>query len=236
MPTRDPYSPEANRQRIIMLLLARLTLVPCLLLAVAAPAAAQRYDTAAGYGVGAITFGAFNPGTGAADLALQSGWVANLFGEGYTAGGHLGVRLNGAYTQRPLAVAGTTRNINTWMVDAGVVARPLPLSPTGAISPFITAGGGFINYGLGRSGRPVIIGEANVVYPGDDERQWTAVAGGGIDIVPRGFRFSDTQIGLRLEVADHMTIRSPFETVEGRRLGSIHNYRFGVSLVGLGWF
>jgi hypothetical protein len=37
-------------------------------------------------------------------------------------------------------------------------------------------------------------------------------------------------------VADHVALRSPFETLDGGRLGPIHNLRFGVSLVGLGWF
>jgi hypothetical protein len=116
------------------------------------------------------------------------------------------------------------------------VVRPLSLSEVGMISPFLTVGGGFIHYGLGRTGRPVVIDEANAFYPGDDERQWMGMAGAGIDIVPPGFRFADTPIGVRLEVADHMAFRSPFETLEGARLGPIHNLRFGVSLIGLGWF
>jgi hypothetical protein len=216
--------------------LARLALGTTLLLLAAAPAAAQQYNTAAGYGAGAISFGAFNPGTGAAELALQSGWVVNLFGEGYGGRGHTGLRGNVAFTQRPLEFAGDTRNISTWIADAGVVLRPLPLAETGTVSPFVTVGGGIVSYGLGRTGRPVVIGESDVFYPGDDERQWMATAGAGIDILPGGIRFAGTPLGLRLDVSDYVVLRSPFETFDGERPGPIHNLRFGISLVGLGWF
>jgi hypothetical protein len=205
-------------------------------LVAAAPAAAQRYDVAAGYGIGAINFGAFNPGAGAADLALDPGWIVNLFGEGYAGGGHTGLRANVAFTKRPLAFAGDTRNISTWIADAGVVLRPIPLLETGTVSPFLALGGGVISYALGRTGRPVVIGEANVFYPGDAEQQWMATVGAGVDVLPPGARFAGNPLGIRLEVADHVALRSPFETLDGGRLGPIHNLRFGVSLVGLGWF
>jgi hypothetical protein len=207
-----------------------------LLLWAAAPAAAQRYDVLGGYGVGTMRFGAFNPGVDAAELALQPGLVVNLFGEGYSGRGHVGGRLNVAFSQRPLVFADESRDISTWIVDAGLVLRPLPLSEAGALSPFVTVGGGFISYGLGRTGRPVVIGDAEVRYPGDDEGQWMGMFGAGVDVTPPGLRLGGTPLGVRLEVADHVALRSPFETLEGARLGSIHNVRFGVSLVGLGWF
>jgi hypothetical protein len=209
-----------------------------LLLLLAAPGAAQRYGTAAGYGVGNISFGAFNPDAGAeqVELALDAGPVFNVFGEGYTAGGYVGLRGSVAFTQRPLQWGEESRDINTWMVDAGVVLRPMPLSEGSVISPFLTGGGGVISYRLGRSGRPVFIDDSGVFYPGDDERQWMLVAGGGLDILLGGLRFSGTPLGLRVEAADHITLHSPFRTNDGERPGPIHNTRFSVALVGLGWF
>jgi hypothetical protein len=57
-----------------------------------------------------------------------------------------------------------------------------------------------------------------------------------VDITPRGVRVAGTPLGLRFEVADHVALRSPFETLAGERPGPIHNVRVGVSLIGLGWF
>jgi hypothetical protein len=218
--------------------LGRLTIGCTMLLLAALPATAQQFHTAAGYGAGNISFGAFNPDADAeaAELALGAGPIFNIFGEAYGGRGYLGLRGNVAFTQRPLEFSGESRKINTWLVDAGVVLRPMPLTETSAISPFLTADGGVSSYGLGRSGRAVVIDDSDVVYPGDDERQWMLVGGGGIDIIPGRLRIAGTPIGLRLEVADHVTMRSPFQTLTGERPGPIHNLRIGASLVGFGWF
>jgi hypothetical protein len=208
-----------------------------LLLLLAAPAAAQRFNTAAGYGGGFMHFGAFNPDADeASELALKNGWVVNLFGEGLSNGGHAGLKVNAAFTRRPLDFAGDKRNISTWMADASVVLRPMALRPDRAVSPWVSAGGGFINYGLGRKGRIVVVPGANVLYPGDDESQWTVVGGAGLDFVLGRTRLWGTPLGLRLEVADHIVPRSPFRSLDDKELGPIHNVRFGASLVGFGWF
>jgi hypothetical protein len=235
---RQPSTSTSQTPGTIMGSLGRLTLGCTLLLLAASPAAAQQFHTAAGYGAGNISFGAFNPDAGAeaAELALQSGPVFNVFGEAYQGAGYLGLRGNVAFTQRPLEFAGESRKINTWLVDAGVVLRPLPLRETSVISPFLTAGGGVISYGLGRNGRTVVIGESDVLYPGDDERQWMLVGGGGLDIIAGRLRVAGTPLGLRLEAANHVTLRSPFRTLAGERPGPIHNLRIGASLVGFGSF
>jgi hypothetical protein len=207
------------------------------LLATAGPVGAQHFNVVGGYGAGMINFGAFNPDAGeATELTLDPGLVFTVFGESLSAGGRAGLRLNGAFSQRPLEFAGDARNINTWLVDASVVLRPLPLAEGRLISPFVSAGGGVISYSLGRTGRPVVVSEANVVYPGNNERQWMLVGGAGIDVLFGDARLFGTPLGLRLEVANHVTLRSPFETFEGERLGPIHNLRFGASLIGVGWF
>jgi hypothetical protein len=212
-----------------LLILAALAAAPV-------PALAQRYDHAAGYGAGAISFGAFNADAGGNELALAAGWVAHLFGEGYTGEGNLGWRISGGFTKRPLTYADESRNVSTYIADAGLIFRPSALQRESSVSPFVTVGIGVISYALGQSGRPVLVEEANVFYPGNDQRQWMATAGAGIDVLPAGFRFGDVPLGLRFDVADHVTLRSPFETFDGNRPGPIHNIRFGVSLVGYGWF
>jgi len=221
-----------------MHLLRRAVLASVSLLAVAAaPAAAQDHTTAAGYGGGFVTFGALNPGAAGAELMMDAGWVVTAFGETWhSARGRVGARLNGAFTQRPLQVAGEAREINTWMADASLMLRLLPPRAGSGVAPFLSAGGGLIHYGLG-TGAPVTYAEQGVVYRGDDQLQWTAVGGVGIDVVPGGFRLGGTPLGLRIEVADHVTLRSPFRGLEDdANLGPIHNIRFGASLIGLGWF
>jgi hypothetical protein len=209
-----------------------------LLAMAAAPVLAQDHSTAAGYGGGFVNFGALNPDAGAEELLMDAGWIMTAFGETWhVAGGRMGARLNGAWTQRPLDLGGDDiRDINTWMLDASLLLRLLPPRPGGGVAPFLRAGGGLIHYGLG-TGPPQFYTEQGVVYSGDDQMQWTAVFGGGIDIVPGGLRIGGTPLGLRVEVADHVVFRSPFRGIDDdARLGPIHNLRFGASLIGVGWF
>jgi hypothetical protein len=219
-----------------MPVLRRALLLASLLLPAASAALAQDHDTAAGYGAGFLSPGRLNPGAGGTDLALDAGWVLTAFGETWhAAGGRVGARLNGAFTQRPLQVAGESRDISTWMADASLLLRLLPPREGRVVAPFVSGGAGIIHYGLGR-GVPSPFPDEGVLYPGDAERQVTLVGGAGLDVVPGGFRAFGTPLGVRLEVADHVALRSPFRTLDGGRLGPIHNLRFGVSLVGLGWF
>jgi hypothetical protein len=208
-----------------------------LLLAVfAAPAGAQDHTTAAGYGVGFLRPGDLNPGAGGAGLAMDAGWVITAFGEAwYAAGDQLGARVNGAFTNRPLQIGEDTREISTWMLDASLIARLLPPNEANVINPFLSVGGGLVSYGLGRGGE-LVFPEANVSYPGDDQVQWALVGGAGVDLTPRGLRLGATPLGIRLELADHVVLRSPFRGPDGERLGPIHNIRAGISLIGLGWF
>jgi hypothetical protein len=219
-----------------MRLLPRSFLITFILAAVATHAVAQDHTTAAGYGIGFIRPGALNPGAPGGELALDAGWVATAFGEAWNAaGGRMGARVNGAFTQRPLQVGEDARDINTWMLDASIIARLLPPLPDNVINPFLSAGGGLVSYGLG-SGGPLFFPDAGVTYPGDDQVQWALVGGAGLDITPAGFRLGANPLGIRLEVADHVVLRSPFRGEDGERLGPIHNFRAGISLIGLGWF
>jgi hypothetical protein len=212
-----------------------ISVVASLVLA-ASPSLAQDHTTAAGYGIGFIRPGALNPGAPGAELALDAGWVATAFGETWhVADGRMGARLNGAFTQRPLQVGEEARDINTWMLDASVIVRLLPPAEENVVNPFLSAGGGLVRYGLGR-GAQLFLPEAGVTYAGDDEVQWALVGGAGLDITPPGFRLGAAPLGIRLEVANHVVLRSPFRGADDERLGPIHNIRAGISLIGLGWF
>ena len=205
-------------------------------LVAAAPAAGQAHNVAAGYGAGFFQPGALNPGVTGEEASFEPGVVGTAFGEAwYVLGGRLGTRLNVALSKRPLQLGEATRDISLLAVDLNVMARPLPPSATGAIVPFLSAGGGVLSYGLGEGGS-VTYGELGAFYPGEGEVRWTVVGGAGVDIAPAGFRLGDARFGIRLEVADHVVLQSPFRGIEeGEKLGPIHNLRAGISLIGLGW-
>ena len=195
----------------------------------AGPLAAQDYQGTVGYGGGGIWFGDFN-GSGAA-LALEGGWLAAAHAEHYLGSGRIGARLGAAFTQRPFEAAGEARDINTWLFDASVLLRPLPVDRRRSVVPFVSLGAGVVSYGFGE-GRPVVFEGSDAVYPGDDDRQFAVVGGLGIDFVP-GRSLWGTPLGVRLEAADHVALESPFETPGGDALGPVHNVRVTLGLIGL---
>ncbi|HEU0078118.1 MAG TPA: hypothetical protein VFQ76_10745 [Longimicrobiaceae bacterium] len=196
----------------------------------AAPAArAQDYSGAIGYGGGGIWFGDFNER--GPSLALQSGWLAAAHAEQYMGSGRIGARLGAAFTQRPFDAAGLARDINTWLFDASLLLRPLPVDRRRSVVPFLSVGAGLVSYGFGQ-GRPVVFEESGAVYPGDSDRRWTVGGGVGLDFVPR-FSLFGTPLGVRLEAADQVALESPFESPDGDALGPVHNVRVTLGLVGL---
>lgn len=196
----------------------------------AAPAArAQDYSGTVGYGGGGIWFGDFNDQ--GPPLALRSGWLAAVHAEQYLGRGRIGARLGAAFTQRPFDAAGLARDINTWLFDASLLLRPLPVDRRRTVVPFLSLGGGVVSYGFGE-GRPVVFEESGAVYPGDTDRRLTVVGGLGVDVVPRLSLFG-TPLGVRLETADHVALESPFRTPDGDALGPVHNVRVTLGLVGL---
>jgi hypothetical protein len=219
-----------------MRVLTRACLSLAAALAVAAPAAGQDHNVAAGYGIGFIQPGALNPGAGAAEASMDAGIVGTAFGEAwYMLGGRLGARVNLAFTRRPLQLGEATRDISALAADANIMARLLPPTEDGSFAPFVSAGAGVFSYGLGR-GAMVQYDELGVAYPGEGSARFAVVGGAGVDIAPPQFRLGESRLGIRLEVADHIVLRSPFRGLEGQRLGPIHNVRAGISLIGLGWF
>jgi hypothetical protein len=218
-----------------------------LLLASTVPARAQQavptgavagedYNIIAGWGASYMQSGALNPGTGAPDVGIDPGMMLQLFGEVRAIGDIAWARVTGGYSNRPFSFGSDDLRISSWLLDLGLVLRPLPIRGDAGVSPFIAAGAGVLTHAFGRSGRAVMMPDANAIYPGNDQTQWQLSAGAGIDVVPRGLVLGGTTIGVRLEVADHVTLRSQFTDLEGKRLGPVHNVRAGVSVIGLNWF
>jgi len=197
-----------------------------LLLAAATPAGAQDYAGSIGYGGGGIWFGDLDEG---GTLALEAGWLADGHIECWY-GGHLALRAHAAFTQRPLRLPESSRTINTWLVDGGLLLHLLPAREGRSFAPFVSVGAGVVNYGLGR-GRELALGE-ELVYPGDEDRQLAGTAGVGVDLLP-AWTWFNTHIGLRLEAADHLVLHSPFRSAAGEEFGPVHNVRLTLSLLGL---
>ncbi len=217
-----------------MTVFTRILLAPALaVLVVVGEASPQAYRTAVGYGGGGVFVTPLNAGAsgGAEELRLEAGWIMGAELEHRVGSGWLGLRLHGAYTQRPFALEGRTLGINMWLVDAGIVLRPSSPGRERGVSPFLGVGGGLVTYRFGR-GSPVEIEEANARYPGDNERQWAGVVGVGLDLGPV-LEIQETPLGLRLEVADHVAFRSPFDPISGERFDPVHNVRVTLSLVSM---
>jgi hypothetical protein len=201
---------------------------------VAAPAAAQDFDGSVGYGGGGIWFSDFNAGGTGTALALDPGWVAVAHVDHWVDRGRFGGRVNAAFSRRPLDTAGDVRGIHTWIIGGDLLLRLLPASPNRSFAPFIGAGGGVASYGLGKGGS-VILDPERARYPGDTDRQLTVSGAFGIDIVPR-FTIFGTPSGFRIEVIDHVALKSPFEP-HGETFGGtfdpVHNVRVSIGLLGL---
>lgn len=181
-------------------------------LLVMSPATAQDYRGGIGvYGSGAWFSGLATGST--ADLDLKEGWLAGIEVESWSASGRIGLRLNGSYTERDVLPRRT--DINVYTADIGLMVRMLEPSPDRAFAPYVVVGAGAAHYNPAddtpfESGITVLADDPSVEPAG--------VVGVGGDVWPR------RGIGLRLEVADHVLPRSPFEG-NGERFGSVHNLR-----------
>jgi hypothetical protein len=193
-------------------------------------ASAQDYRNAASWNAGGIFFSSMNPDAGlfegqsAHELKLDPGWLVGVQFEHWFGSGRVGARVNGALTQRPLDLPGVNRSIGVWMADADLMLRLLPARAGHTIVPYLGVGGGLVRYKLGR-GEFLNFATANALYDGDDDPRLAGNAFVGFDILT-GLRWDgDSPVGFRIEVADHVTLDSPFEEAGGDRFPSIHNVR-----------
>ncbi|MGH7575056.1 MAG: hypothetical protein ACREM1_08010 [Longimicrobiales bacterium] len=195
-------------------------------------AAQQDYAWAAGFYGGGMWFSPLNDGGNApAALELDPGWVAGVQGEHWFSqlGGHVGMRVNGEMTRRPLPLPGETRDIGVWMLDAGLMVRLLPPTQSTRFNVFLSAGGGVVRYRLG-DGPPRTFVDANARYAGDEAARWAAVGGVGFDIIT-GSWWDEQPVGVRVEAVDHMVFDSPFDPLDGETFSPIHNVRLAVGLL-----
>lgn len=196
-------------------------------------ASAQDYHFGAHWNVGGSYFTPLNSGGAAdVDIELDPGWIAGLQFEQWLGSGRIGWRLNGALSQRPLAVPGEKRNIGMWLADIDLLARFMPAEPDRTFNIFVSAGLGAIQYRLG-DGPFIDFVNADATYDGDDAPLLVAAGGLGADFLT-GWSWDGDPLGIRVEVVDHVAFRSPFEPLSGGDFSPIHNVRLVVGAF-TGW-
>lgn len=205
-------------------------LATAMALASAVPAAAQDYRFGAAWNAGGAWFSPLNGGAagvgGAAaeDLTFDPGWIVGLQFEQWFGSGRAGWRVNGALSERPLTSPGEKKNIGLWLADADLLLRLLPAEPDRTVNVFVSAGAGLVNYKLGEGGS-VVWESAGASYDGNEKVRFAAAGGLGVDILT-SLRWDDEPIGIRLEVVDHVVLKSPFAPLSGSDFDPIHNVRF----------
>jgi hypothetical protein len=211
-------------RRVTAALFAAVFLVPAPL---TAQAAGGESVVAGSYGVGLVSFGALNqPADERPAVGLSDGWI--MTGSIEQRFGLVGGRASIGFTQRPFEGRGEALDINAWMGDAGVILHPLAAVGV-PFSPFATAGLGFVRYGFG-TGDPIVMREAEAIYPGEEQARWTWTAGGGVDIAVPALSGA-TPIAIRGEFQHQAVQQSHFTDLEGAWHGPVSNQRFTLGLL-----
>jgi hypothetical protein len=190
------------------------------------PAAAQDYRFAAGWNVGGAWFSPLNGGASAQadDLKFDPGWIIGLQFEEWLGSGRLGLRANGALSERSLTTPDEERDIGIWFLDADLLFRFLPADADRRVNVFLSAGAGMARYALGR-GSSVVWESADASYNGEPGVKLAAAGGLGVDYLT-SLTWDGEPIGIRFEVVDHVVLTSPFASISGGDFDPIHNVRF----------
>jgi hypothetical protein len=208
---------------------ARVTVVLAALLT-AAQAGAQEYSSSLGWGGGYISFSPFveQGEHSAKEIRLSPAWVAVLQGESWVLNRWLGLRLGGIYSRGTVTLPTAERSVAVYGLETAALLRILsPAAPRKATA-YLVGGGGVLWYCLGQGG-PVRIAGTGVLYDDGERRQFMALGGGGIELMP-GLRGLDGPIGVRLEVVDQVMLEQPFRPLEGAGFGATHNPRLSITL------
>lgn len=201
-------------------------LLGALLLLPAAPLSGQ---VAAGWTVGGATLSELNSGAGAAvELKPPTGVVLGVHVDRwYGADERFAVRVQGAWQQPRFDWTQGERKIDAVSGDVSVLIRAITPQQEDAfeVLPYLALGFGGMWYDLGR-GSETGYPPAGSFHDGNSTIVPAAVFGGGVDLgLP--IRWFGNPMRVRLEVADHYALYSPFRGLgDNDRLDAIHNLRF----------
>ena len=194
-------------------------LILALLVSVAWPASAQVHRSAVGVTGGWSTHGDLTPGTGS-ETVLEPGWTAGLQVERWIGAGRLGIRLNGAYAERPVQAVTTYNEYNVYHADVSMLVRLLSVRPGRSVAPFLSLGLGASHYnGVGPSGSI-----AAGTFGDDPATRALAVAGFGLDFSSSG------RLGLRMEAADQIVLVGVGEGPATEGFPMTHNFQVSTAI------
>jgi len=212
--------------------LSAASVLAVLLAAGISPARAQDYQSSVGWNGGVIMTTSLNDGAASAEVELKPDltWVLGAHWDRWVANGQVGFRVQGGMARPVLPWTQGDRKIQLLMADLGLLLRPVAPSPYSTVLPFIGAGVGLINWGLG-DGPVTTFGPAGATYPGKEKPKLMAVAGLGIDLVTP-FQWGEGPLVLRVEGRNHFQLTSPFDpsNPEQGDFGMIHNAVVSVGL------
>jgi hypothetical protein len=197
-----------------MKLLFRAAAVAALLVPlVVAQAQGQNYRTAFGLYGGGFGTTALNPGGEPERIFLKPGWIAGAQFEGWLGQGRFGLRLNGAFTDRPFEHGDSEPygNVNTYLVDLNALIRLARPAIDRVWAPFLNLGVGVVHYNPGGDHTGVQMPQGNAVWVNDPETMLAGVVGLGTDIFP-GVRVG-VPVGFRIEAANHIAFESPLHEI-----------------------
>jgi hypothetical protein len=225
LPPRERTMPQAlhppRRSPLVAWMLGAL-----LLLLPGAPLSGQ---LATGWTVGGATLSELNAGSGATvELKPPTGVVLGLHVDRwYGASERFAVRIQGAWQQPRFDWTQGERKIDAVSGDVSVLVRAIVPQQEEAfeVLPYLALGFGGMWYDLGR-GSETGYPPAGSFHDGNSTIVPAAVFGGGADIgLP--IRWFGNPLRVRLEVADHYALYSPFRNLgDNDRQGAIHNLRF----------
>jgi hypothetical protein len=205
-----------------------------LLAAVLAPAGvqAQDYDMSAAWGGGVIQFAPFVESGSATDSEIGFGLtpVGVLHFENWMLDRWVGLRFGGFYSAGNVSYPTSSKTQSVWGLEGAALLRVAPAARSRMATAYLMAGGGVAWFEMGDGPAPIPIqGTNTVVYDPDDMRQWMALGGAGIEILP-GWRAYDGTIGVRLEAVDQVMFGRPLSVEGGGDPGMMHNLRFSLTL------
>lgn len=195
-------------------------------LAWAPPVLAQGYKTAVGWSGGVFLPTSLNNGAVGGDLVdlkPDLTWIMSGHYDHWLSGGNLGIRARLGLSKPVLPWVQGERDIRMYMVDVGLLLRPVAPAPGKTILPFLAAGVGVVNWGLG-DGPSTTFNPAAAIYAGEQTFH-PAVSGGiGFDFITP-WQWGEGPLVIRVEGRDHIQFASPFDPVnsDDGDFGLIHN-------------
>jgi hypothetical protein len=193
------------------------------------PAQAQ-VTWGAGWSAGASHVTEMNPdaAAGAVEVSPGTGFVFGLFADRWIGTDQrFGVRAQASYQQPRFDWATGERKIDTGSVDATLLVRPV-VPEDGSVLPYLGLGAGAIWYDLGTT--ETDFPQAGAFHDGRSRILPTGVVALGVDF-SAPFDWHRLPVSVRLEAADHITVRSPLKRVtDGERHSAVHHLRFTIGL------